>query len=209
MAWEYEDLYGAFHSVDTETLRRHAFEGLINRQTEVVSTATGKRGLAGTVKGLSWNDDPPVQEPPKADSVSWEAFRDLQQQTHDALNEWRNDQVELKRLEYQPRSVPVQKSNPGFFDINFREAITPVLVSALWQLWLWLSILAMVSMIGLWSHRVAISDDDIILKGVKILFSTIAAVFVWLFFSILNRIVLEAAVVLFRIADYLKQISEK
>jgi len=63
MAWEYFDVNGSFWSTSTAKLKLDAAIGYINRDTEVVSTTTGKRGPAGEIKGLVFPESPPLIEP--------------------------------------------------------------------------------------------------------------------------------------------------
>lgn len=199
MAWEYTDIYGVFHSDETWQLKRNARDGIITRATEVVSTTTGKRGLAGEIKGLQfdvedWGNQPvpPVQEVPNVVNA---------ERTRLPVNDG--------GFKYQPRKGPVRTANPGFFDLQFNDAITPTLVSALWALWLSVVILGLLVGLGLYSVGVWQDGGPWGLRVAKILGAGCLAVFFWLFLSILVRIVLESAVVLFRIADYLKQISQR
>lgn len=195
MAWEYFDVNGSFWSTSTEKLKLDASLGYITRDTEVVSTTTGKRGPAGEIKGLLFPVDPPPIEP-IAPPIEFQAER-----TQLPINDG--------GFKYQPRKGPVRTANPGFFDLQFNDAITPTLVSALWALWLSVVILGLLVGLGLYSVGVWQDGGPWGLRVAKILGAGCLAVFFWLFLSILVRIVLESAVVLFRIADYLKQISQR
>lgn len=197
MAWEYFDVNGSFWSTSTAKLKLDASLGYINRDTEVVSTTTGKRGPAGEIKGLVFPEDVfPEDLPPIAPPIEVQAER----------TRLPPEQVGFK---YQPRKGRVRGSNPGFFDLEFRDAITPVLVSGLWALWLSVVILTVIVGLGYFSYTIWQTQNPVSVRLAKITAGSVCVLFFWLFLSILVRIVLESAVVLFRIADYLKQISQR
>lgn len=188
MAWEYFDVNGSFWSTGTEKLKLDASLGYINRDTEVVSTTTGKRGPAGEIKGLLFPEDlPPIQPDPIAPPIV--------QVRHEA------------GFKFEPRKV--KKSNPGFFDVGFRDAITPTLVSLLWSLWLWVAGVVLLTVLVWWSYSVWSLSRPVEFRLAGIFFGCCSIVFLAVFSTMIVRIVLEGCVVLFRIADYLKEISER
>jgi hypothetical protein len=186
MAWEYFDVNGSFWSTSTAKLKLDAAIGYINRDTEVVSTTTGKRGPAGEIKGLVFPESPPLIEPiaPPIEQVRPEAG-----------------------FKFEPRKV--KKSNPGFFDVGFRDAITPTLVSLLWSLWLWVAGVVLLAGLAWWSYSVWSLARPVEFRLAGIFFGSCSMVFLAVFSTMIVRIVLEGCVVLFRIADYLKEISER
>lgn len=215
MAWSYEDLDGIVRSVSSEELRRLAIDGEIAPETIVLSTSTGKSGRADSIKGVEW----PI--PPSFLSGMWCAMKESRASINREVSEWNDEQmsretqaesrepVKTQAFSYEPRTGPVRQSNPGFFDLEFRDAITPTLVSALWTFWLAILVFIMVCGLGYLSYSISQTGDPVGIKAVKVIGGSACVLFFWLLLSILVRIVLEAAVVLFRIADYLKQISEK
>lgn len=191
MAWEYFDVNGSFWSTSTAKLKLDASLGYINRDTEVVSTTTGKRGPAGEIKGLVFPEDvfpgdlPPIEPiAPPIEQVRPEA-----------------------QFKFEPRKV--KKSNPGFFDVGFRDAITPTLVSLLWSLWLWVVGVVLLAGLAGWSYSVWSLARPVEFRLAGIFFGSCSMVFLAVFSTMIVRIVLEGCVVLFRIADYLKEISER
>lgn len=198
MAWEYFDVNGSFWSTSTAKLKLDASLGYINRDTEVVSTTTGKRGPAGEIKGLVFPEDvfpgdlPPIE--PIAPPIEVQAKR-----TRLPIND--------TGFKFEPRKV--KKSNPGFFDVGFRDAITPTLVSLLWSLWLWVAGVVLLAGLAGWSYSVWSLARPVEFRLAGIFFGSCSMVFLAVFSTMIVRIVLEGCVVLFRIADYLKEISER
>jgi hypothetical protein len=97
----------------------------------------------------------------------------------------------------------VPKDEPtGIFDLGFRSALTPALVSALWGTWLTVGaggVALMAVGMGLRTRSGG---------SVPQMIATVAAYAVaYLLASVVVRIVLECVVVLFRIADYLKRMK--
>jgi hypothetical protein len=100
-----------------------------------------------------------------------------------------------------PPNVP--KDEPiGIFDLGFRSAMTPALVSALWGTWL------TVGAVGVALMAIGMGLRTRSGGSVPQMIGTVAAYAVaYLLASVVVRIFLECVIVLFRIADYLKRMK--
>lgn len=179
MAWEFTDVNGDFHSVQSSDLQSLVDSGFIVENTILKSTRMGKSARAKEVAGLK--------------------FQFVDHTSREISNHW-VDAPQKPSFEYKPRkSAPPLRV--GLLDLNFRGAITPTFVSLLWASWLVVgfSSIALISF-GL-SVRVRSMGASWAQTG-AIVFSILVG---YVFLTMVVRIVLECTVVLFRIADYLKR----
>jgi hypothetical protein len=192
MAWEFTDEAGQFRSVGGNYLQRLINDGLITKETRLISTRSGKSAYAKHVTGLRWPDED--------DQENVERLLDgfpLFSEEPLPANDWPKEPPQT--------ATPVNVSRDertGIFDLGFRSALTPALVSALWGTWLTVGaggVALMAIGMGLRTRSGG---------SVPQMIATVAAYAVaYLLASVVVRIVLECVVVLFRIADYLKRMK--
>jgi hypothetical protein len=192
MAWEFTDTAGQFRSVGGNELQRLINDGLITKETRLNSTLSGKSAYAKLVTGLRWPD--------KDEQEHIERLLDgfpLFSEEPPPANDWPKEPPQTAT------PVNVSRDEPtGIFDLGFRSALTPALVSALWGTWL------TVGACGVALMAVGMGLRTRSGGSVPQMIATVAAYAVaYLLASVVVRIVLECAVVLFRIADYLKRMK--
>jgi hypothetical protein len=192
MAWEFTDANGQFRSVGGNDLQQLVNDGLIDKETRIKSTTSGRVSIADNVNGLRWPDEDgqeSVERYLEGYSVS--------SNEPPPVMEWPKEPPQTATPPNVPKDEPT-----GIFDLGFRSALTPALVSALWGTWLTVGaggVALMAIGMGLRTRSGG---------SVPQMVATVAAYAVaYLLASVVVRIVLECVVVLFRIADYLKRMK--
>lgn len=192
MAWEFEDEAGQFRSVGGNELQRLVNDGLITRSTRLTATISGKTAMAENVLGLKW----PVEDEQEHLERLLDGFP-LFSEEPPPSRDWPKEPPQTATPPNVPKDEPT-----GIFDLGFRSALTPALVSALWGTWLTVGaggVALMAIGMGLRTRSGG---------SVPQMVATVAAYAVaYLLASVVVRIVLECVVVLFRIADYLKRMK--
>ena len=192
MAWEFTDANGQFRSVGGNDLQQLVNDGLIDKETRLMSTRSGKSAYAKLVTGLRWPDEDGQESVERyLEGYSVSSYEPP------PVMEWPKEPPQTATPPNVPKDEPT-----GIFDLGFRSALTPALVSALWGTWLTVGaggVALMAVGMGLRTRSGG---------SVPQMVATVAAYAVaYLLASVVVRIVLECVVVLFRIADYLKRMK--
>jgi hypothetical protein len=192
MAWEFTDANGQFRSVGGNDLQQLVNDGLIEKETRIKSTTSGRVSIADNINGLRWPD-----EDGQESVVRYLEGYSVSSNEPPPVMEWPKEPPQTATPPNVPKDEPT-----GIFDLGFRSALTPALVSALWGTWLTVGaggVALMAVGMGLRTRSGG---------SVPQMIATVAAYAVsYLLASVVVRIVLECVVVLFRIADYLKRMK--
>ena len=192
MAWEFTDESGRFRSVGGNDLQRLINDGLITKETRLMSTRSGKGAYAKLVTGLHWPDEDGQESVERY----LEGYSVSSNEPLPAV-EWPKEPPQTATPPNVPKDEPT-----GIFDLGFRSALTPALVSALWGTWLTVGaggVALMAVGMGLRTRSGG---------SVSQMVATVAAYAVaYLLVSVVVRIFSECVIVLFRIADYLKRMK--
>ena len=196
MAWEFTDKTGQLQLVGGNYLQQLVNNGLITRDTRVKSTTSGRTSIAGNINGLKWPDEDSQESGDSYLEGYLEGYSVSSNEPLPAV-EWPKEPPQTATPPNVPKDEPI-----GIFDLGFRSAMTPALVSALWGTWLTVGA-GGVALMAIGMGLQARSGGS-----VPQMVAAVAAYAVsHLLVSVVVRIFLECVIVLFRIADYLKRMK--
>jgi hypothetical protein len=196
MAWEFTDKTGQFRSVGGKDLQQLVNDGLIGKETRIKSTTSGRVSIADNVNGLKWPDEDSQESGDSYLEGYLEGYSVSSNEPLPAV-EWPKEPPQTAT----PPNVPKDEST-GIFDLGFRSAMTPALVSALWGTWLTVGA-GGVALMAIGTGLQARSGGSV----PQMVAAVAAYAVAYLLVSVVVRIFSECVIVLFRIADYLKRMK--
>lgn len=189
-------------TVDGNTLKKLALQGGISKTTRLTSVSKQKTVEAKDIAGLVFKEDLEQQPDSFVDESATDDFNLPPVQLPPAVPSQQEPNFYARpSFDYKPKSRDAV-SRVGFFDFGFEAPITPLIASWLWMFWVIGGAIAGLVLIALYfltsnepkRHAVAL---------VVTVFSVYFSV------ALIVRITLEAIVVFFKIAEYLRRIANK
>lgn len=189
-------------TVDGNTLKKLALQGVILKTTKLKSISRQKTVEAKDIAGLVFKEDLEQQPDSFVDEPTTDDFNLPPVQMPPAVPSQQEPSFYARPgFDYKPKDRDVA-SRVGFFDFGFEAPITPLIASWLWMFWVIGGAIAGLVLIALYF----LTSNEPKRHAVAVIVTVFSAYFLITF---IVRITLEAVVVFFKMAEYLRKIVNK